>query len=388
MSKQRNICILGSTGSIGTQALDVIKQHKERFRVSILTAQNNADLLIAQALEFRPKKVVIGCKNQYPHVKQALTTLDIEVLNGKESLIEVVTDQDIDVVINALVGFSGLLPTLSAIKAKKNIALANKETLVVAGELVNKSINENGVYLYPIDSEHSAIFQCLAGENSNSVEKLILTASGGPFRGMSKISLEQVNRSQALNHPNWKMGAKITIDSATMMNKGLEVIEARWLFGISHEKIEVLVHPQSVIHSMVQFHDGSIKAQLGIPDMRIPIQYALTFPERLHSTFQRFEFSPGTLFSFEHPDFESFPCLGLAYEAISKGGNSPCVLNAANEIAVNSFLNDGIKFHQIPDLIEKCLSVADFVHEPSLDDLIASDLDTRQKATHFLKQYN
>lgn len=387
MGYTKNICILGSTGSIGTQSLDVIRQYPDLFNVTVLTAQNNADLLIHQAIEFKPKYVVIGCKNQFFAVKKTLEDLDIKVLNGKEALLEVVTHPEIDVVINSLVGFSGLMPTIEAIKAKKNIALANKETLVVAGELITSMVKEKKVYLYPIDSEHSAIFQCLAGENSETIEKLILTASGGPFRGLSRILLQEVKKEQALQHPNWNMGSKITIDSSTLMNKGLEVIEARWLFDISYDRIEVVIHPQSVIHSMVQFFDGSIKAQLGIPDMRIPIQYALTYPERLRSNFPRFEFSPGTAFSFEQPDYEAFPCLGLAYEAIKNGGNMPCVLNASNEIAVSAFLHDKLAFVEIPDLIEKCISTAEYYPRPSLEDLVDTDFVTRNKATQFLRQY-
>lgn len=387
MDKQKKICLLGSTGSIGTQSLEVIRNFPERFRVVVLTAENNADLLISQAVEFQPAFVVIGCNNQYAFVKKALESYPIQVLQGRESLQYVASETESDLILNALVGFSGLLPTMAGIRAGKQIALANKETLVVAGELVYQLLKKHSTSLYPIDSEHSAIFQCLAGENPGSVEKLILTASGGPFRGMSRISLQDVKKDQALRHPNWKMGSKITIDSATLMNKGLEVIEARWLFDIPQHRIEVLIHPQSVIHSMVQFTDGSIKAQLGLPDMRIPIQYAITFPERIESKFPRYEFAHGTAFSFERPDYDAFPCLGLAYSAIEQGGNIPCAMNAANEIAVSAFLNDQLSFTGIPDLIEQCMAFTKFISNPSIEDIISTDKEIRKLAGSSLKHF-
>ena len=377
MSKLKRIAILGSTGSIGTQTLEVISQHPSRFSVEMLTAQHNADLLIKQAAAFRPREVVIGNSQLTTKVADALTPLGIRVYSGEEAIAQVVAQSEADIVLTALVGYSGLLPTLEAIKAGKDIALANKETMVVAGELVSDLAAQKKVSIYPVDSEHSAIFQCLTGEEGNPVEKIILTASGGPFRGKKLDFLATVTKAQALKHPNWSMGAKITIDSATLMNKGLEVIEAKWLFGLEAAQIDVIVHPQSIIHSMVQFKDGSIKAQLGLPDMRLPIQYALSFPERLDSILPRFDFSRFPSLTFEKPDSETFRCLELAYRALEKGGNAPCVINAANEIAVDAFLRDKIRFTDIPQLIEKSLEQIVFVKNPTLQDYVDSDREAR-----------
>lgn len=379
------MAILGSTGSIGTQALEVISANSDIFEVEVLTAHQNADLLIEQASKHNPNVAVIGNEDLYEKVKTALDPLDIKVYCGIRSLASVVENENIDIVLTALVGYSGLLPTISAIKAGKTIALANKETMVVAGEIVTRLAIENNVNILPVDSEHSAIFQCLAGEYMNPIEKIILTASGGPFRGKNKAFLETVKKEQALKHPNWDMGAKITIDSASLMNKGLEVIEAKWLFGLKSEQIEVVVHPQSIVHSLVQFEDGSIKAQLGLPDMKLPIQYALGYPERLKSDFERFNFLNYPNLTFEIPDTETFRNLGLAFEAMNKGGNSPCVLNAANEIAVEAFLNDNISFLGMSDLVSDCLAKATFIKNPSLEDLIATDEHTRKLALEIIK---
>ena len=385
-TNKRHIAILGSTGSIGTQALDVIKRHPERFEVEVLTAGNNWQLLVEQAREFQPNVVVIGNEDLYDKVQDALASLDIKIYAGNNALASVVEMETIDVVLTALVGYAGLLPTLRAIESGKAIALANKETLVVAGDLVTQKAMEKGVNLYPVDSEHSAIFQCLVGEFHNPIEKIILTASGGPFRGKSRADLEQVTKAQALKHPNWDMGAKITIDSASLMNKGLEVIEAKWLFGLKAEQIEVIVHPQSIIHSLVQFEDGSMKAQMGLPDMRVPIQFALSYPDRLPADFPRFNFLEYPNLTFEQPDMENFPNLGLAFEAMRRGGNSACVLNAANEVAVAEFLNDKIRFLHMPKLIEATLNKVDFVAKPTLDDYIASDAKARAMAKELVKQ--
>ena len=381
---RKNIAILGSTGSIGTQALEVIRKYPDRFGLEVLTAMSQAGLLIKQAIEFKPNAVVIGNEKYYEKVKSALQPLDIKVFAGQDALCQVVQMDGIDLVLSALVGFSGLKPTISAIKAGKHIALANKETLVVAGDLVTNLAARNRVAILPVDSEHSAIFQCLQGEFSNTVEKIYLTASGGPFRGMTRKELENVTKKQALNHPNWKMGCKITIDSATLMNKGLEVIEAKWLFHLHPNQIEVVVHPQSIIHSMVQFSDGSIKAQMGLPDMRLPIQYALTYPERLSSDFPRFSFADYPVFGFEPPDTLTFRNLALAYEALRKGGNAACVLNAANEIAVSSFLNDKLGFLQMSLIIEQCMDLIPFIAEPNLDDYIRTDNETRIRALELI----
>jgi 1-deoxy-D-xylulose-5-phosphate reductoisomerase len=381
---RKNIAILGSTGSIGTQALQVIRKYPERFGVEVLTAMSQASLLIKQAIEFKPNVVVIGNEKYYEKVKSALQPLDVKVFAGQDALCQVVQIDGIDLVLSALVGFSGLKPTISAIKAGKHIALANKETLVVAGDLVTNLAARNRVAILPVDSEHSAIFQCLQGEFSNTVEKIYLTASGGPFRGMVGKELENVTKKQALNHPNWKMGCKITIDSATLMNKGLEVIEAKWLFHLHPNQIEVVIHPQSIIHSMVQFSDGSIKAQMGLPDMRLPIQYALTYPERLSTDFPRFSFADYPVFGFEPPDTLNFRNLALACEALRKGGNTACVLNAANEIAVASFLNDKLGFLQMSHIIEQCMDLIPFIAEPSLDDYIRTDNETRIRALELI----
>ena len=382
--KKKQIAILGSTGSIGTQALEVINEHSDLFEVEVLTANNNSALLIEQAKKFKPNTVVITNEDKYKEVDVALFDLGIKVFAGAQSLEEVVEGENIDIVLTALVGYSGLKPTIRAIKAKKNIALANKETLVVAGDLITKLCQEYNVQIYPVDSEHSAIFQCLVGEAYNPIEKIYLTASGGPFRGWAKEKLQNIKKEQALKHPNWEMGAKITIDSATLMNKGLEVIEAKWLFDLKAEQIEVVVHPQSIIHSAVQFEDGSIKAQLGIPDMKLPIQYALGFPERLKNTFKRFNFMDYPNLTFEKPDAKTFRNLQLAYNAMEKGGNMPCILNAANEIAVAAFLQDKIGFLNMSDLIADCMEKITFVSNPTLEDYIATDEATRKLANELL----
>ncbi len=378
---KRNVAVLGSTGSIGTQTLEVIASHPDLFGVEILTAQNNAELLIEQAVTFRPATVVIGNEALYDKVFSVLDPLNIKVYCGNQSIASVVESDNVHIVLTALVGYAGLIPTIRAIKAKKHIALANKETLVVAGELVTRLAEEHQVNILPVDSEHSAIFQCLAGEYHNPVEKIILTASGGPFRGRDRDFLKSVRKEQALKHPNWDMGAKITIDSASLMNKGLEVIEARWLFDLSADQIEVIVHPQSIIHSMVQFEDGSIKAQMGLPDMKLPIQYALGFPHRLKSDFKRFRFLDYPLLSFEEPDVRTFRNLDLAYKALRAGGNMACIINAANEIAVDAFLKDKIGFNEMSDLIEKSMQQVSFVKSPQLEDYIETDLQTRTFAS-------
>jgi 1-deoxy-D-xylulose-5-phosphate reductoisomerase len=382
---KKRIAILGSTGSIGTQTLEVVRQHPDRLDVEVLTAHSNAALLIRQAIEFMPNAVVIAKESMYERVYEALDPYDIKVYRGEASIEQIVEMETIDIVLVALVGWSGLKPTLRAIQSGKPIALANKETLVVAGEMVTRLAREKAVNIYPVDSEHSAIFQCLAGEFHNPLEKVILTASGGPFRGMNTEALRSVTRDQALNHPNWNMGCKVTIDSASLMNKGLEVIEAKWLFGLSREQIEVVVHPQSIIHSMVQFADGSIKAQLGLPDMRLPIQYALTYPERLPSAFPKFSFSDCLQFTFEKPDTDSFRCLNLAYEALRLGGNAACVMNAADEVAVHAFLKDEISFLAIPEIVEYCMEKVPFTVNPSLADLEASDSEARVLASERVK---
>jgi 1-deoxy-D-xylulose-5-phosphate reductoisomerase len=385
MKEKKSIAILGSTGSIGTQALEVITQHPNDFEVEVLTAQANADLLIEQAKKFNPNAVVIGQEELYNKVKAALLPLGIKVFAGENSLASIVEMDTIDLVLTALVGYSGLKPTMRAIQAGKSIALANKETLVVGGELITRLAKEKGVNIYPIDSEHSAIFQCLVGEFHNPIEKIILTASGGPFRGMKKNDLAKVTKAQALKHPNWTMGAKVTIDSASLMNKGLEVIEAKWLFGLKAEQVEVVVHPQSIVHSMVQFEDGSIKAQLGLPDMRLPIQFAMTYPQRLKSSFPRFDFAQYPALTFEKPDTETFRNLALAFEALSRGGNMPCVLNAANEVAVEGFLKDRVGFLQMSDIVEQCLAKMDYIASPAIEDYVSTDKETRIKAKELIK---
>jgi len=382
MSK-KGIAILGSTGSIGTQALEVIEQFPEKFELVVLTANRNADLLIEQALKFKPNTVVIVDESQYQKVKDVLWEHDIKVYAGEDSLNQVVEMNEVETVLTATVGYSGLLPTIHAINAKKNIALANKETLVVAGDIITKLAQEKGVNIYPVDSEHSAIFQCLAGNFENKIEKIILTASGGPFRGKSLEELKSVTREQALKHPNWEMGAKITIDSASLMNKGLEVIEAKWLFGIPAEKIEVVVHPQSIIHSAVQFEDSSILAQMGIPSMKVPIQYALTYPERPKSNFERFSFFDYPNLTFEKPDLDTFKNLKLAFEVIEQGGNAACVLNAANEITNKAFLDGKISFLDIGNINEKTIEKTTFITKPTLEDYIQTNTEARRIAQEF-----
>jgi len=377
---QKRIAILGSTGSIGTQALEVISQHPDLFEVEVLTALNNVDLLIEQSIRYKPNTVVIGNENHYGQVKSALENHPIKVYCGADAIAQVCGFDSVDMVLTAMVGFSGLKPTIEAIRAGKSIALANKETLVVAGELIMKEAEANRVPIIPVDSEHSAIYQCLVGEGNNPIEKIILTASGGPFREWDLKDLEKVSPDQALRHPNWCMGPKITIDSATLMNKGLEVIEARWLFGVGPDEIEVVVHPQSIIHSMVQFTDGSIKAQMGLPDMRLPIQYAFSYPHRFESDFERFDFLKQSSLTFERPDTKIFRNLALSYEALRKGGNWPCILNAANEIAVEAFLKEKIGFLQIPDVIEETLNRSTHIKAPELEDYFNSDLQARRVA--------
>jgi len=381
----KKIAILGSTGSIGTQALEVIEEHPDKFEVEVLTAGRNIDLLISQALKFNPNVVAIEDESLYPKLRDALESKDIQIYAGKDAIDQVVEMGSIDMLVMAIVGFAALSPTLRAIDAGKPIAIANKETFVVAGELVTKRAREKGVNLYPVDSEHSAIFQCLVGEFENPVEKIILTASGGPFRGKDRAFLEKVSIKDALNHPNWAMGQKITIDSASMMNKGLEVIEAHWLFGVKPEQIEVVVHPQSIVHSMVQFQDGSVKAQLGLPDMKLPIQYAMSYPKRIKNNFPRLNFVDYPQLTFEAPDMHNFRNLALAYEALKKGGNMPCILNAANEIAVAAFLQEKINFLQISELIERSMQAVDFIAHPSYDDYKLSDSEARRKALTFIK---
>ena len=373
----KHIAILGSTGSIGTQALDVIRANKDQFSVEVLTGSGNAELLIAQAKEFLPNAVVIADESKYQYVKSALDGDDIKVYAGTEAISQVVKMDSIDTVLTAIVGYAGLASTLEAIRAGKQIALANKETLVVAGELVTELARQKGVNIYPVDSEHSAIFQCLAGEFHNKIEKIYLTASGGPFRGKTKEFLAQVKKEQALKHPNWEMGAKITIDSASMMNKGLEVIEAKWLFHLNPDQIDVIIHPQSIIHSIVQFEDGSMKAQMGLPDMKLPIQYALAYPRRLRSDFPRLDFLNYPSFTFEKADTATFRCLPLAFEALRKGGNMPCILNAANEVVVQAFLADKISFTAIPEYIEKAMAKVPFILKAEYNDYVETDVETR-----------
>ena len=368
---------MGSTGSIGTQALEVVRENRELFQVSVLTAQNNVDLLAAQALEFKPKQVVIGDESHLDKLRVLLQGSGITVSTGSAALNEVVCLAEVEIVLTALVGFAGLEPTLAAIQAGKDIALANKETLVVAGDLVMRKAKKHGVRILPVDSEHSAIFQCLVGEESNPIEKIYLTASGGPFRGKDREFLAQVSKDQALKHPNWVMGAKITIDSASLMNKGLEVIEAKWLFDLSADQIDVIVHPQSIVHSLVQFQDGSMKAQLGLPDMKLPIQYALAYPERLANQFPRFNFLDYPELTFEQPDRDSFRNLDLAFEALKRGGNMPCIINAANEVVVAEFLKDRVGFLQMSEVIEECMQRVPYVAQPDLEDYLQTDFETR-----------
>lgn len=379
----KHIAILGSTGSIGTQALEVIAANPDLFCVQVLTAQSNVELLIEQALAFHPKAVVIGDESKYQQLKEALNNTSIEIKAGQNALCEIVLMPELNMVLTALVGFAGLKPTIAAIKAGKDIALANKETLVVAGELINSLAKQYHVKILPVDSEHSAIFQCLVGEES-AIEKIYLTASGGPFRGKDFEFLAHVTKNQALKHPNWVMGAKITIDSATLMNKGLEVIEAKWLFDLAVEQIDVIVHPQSIIHSIVQFQDGSMKAQMGLPDMKLPIQYAMAYPKRVQNDFKRFNFIDYPTLTFEQADTKTFRNLALAFEALQKGGNMPCVLNAANEVVVAAFLNDEMGFLQMSEVIETCMAKLDFLKEPSLEDYFETDKQTRIFAKHLV----
>ncbi len=376
MNKPKHISILGCTGSIGTQALEVIAEQKEHFVVDVLCCHSSADALIAQAEKFAPKHVVIHSDEGFAKVKSALAGTSVEVHSGS-AINDLVTLESTDVLLTALVGYAGLEPTLKAIKAGKDIALANKETLVVAGELVMRLAKEAGVKILPVDSEHSAIFQCLVGEESNPLEKIVLTASGGPFRGKKLDFLKSVTKEQALKHPNWSMGPKITIDSSTLMNKGLEVIEAKWLFDLQQDQIEVVVHPESVIHSIAQFEDGSMKAQMGLPDMKLPIQYALTYPKRLANKFPRFDFAQYASLNFEKPDLDTFRNLGLAFTALDKGGNLPCILNAANEIAVQAFLEERIGFVEMSDLIERTMNKVSFVAQPQLEEYRTTDRESR-----------
>ncbi|MDR0798963.1 MAG: 1-deoxy-D-xylulose-5-phosphate reductoisomerase [Dysgonamonadaceae bacterium] len=389
--QKRQLAILGSTGSIGTQALDVVRQHPESFEVYALTANNQVDLLIRQAREFLPEMVVIANESHYETLKAGLQDLPVKVWAGQEAVAQVVEAEPIDMVLTAMVGYSGLKPTIHAIKAGKTIALANKETLVIAGELITQLALEHRTPILPVDSEHSAIFQCLVGEGDNPIEKIWLTASGGPFRTFSKEQLQKVTKNEALKHPNWTMGAKVTIDSASLMNKGFEMIEAKWLFGVTPEQIQVLVHPQSIIHSMVQFEDASVKAQLGMPDMHLPIQYALAYPQRLPAPFERLDFQRFHTLTFEEPDTEKFRNLGFAYEAVRQSGNAPCILNAANEIVVAAFLNDQISFLAMSDVIEQTMAAVAFVAAPSYDDYVQTDAEARAKAleiTHKISNSN
>lgn len=381
--KKKQIAILGSTGSIGTQALQVIEEHPDLYEAYAITANNQVELLAEQARKFMPAAVVIANESKYAQLKELLADLPIQVYAGADAICDIVQAEPIDMVLASMVGYAGLRPTINAIKAGKEIALANKETLVVAGELINNLIGQYHTPLFPVDSEHSAIFQCL--EADNRLEKIILTASGGPFRTFTKEQLKHVTKEQALKHPNWDMGAKITIDSATMMNKGFEVIEAKWLFGLRPEQIEVVVHPQSVIHSMVQFQDGAVKAQLGVPDMRLPIQYAFSYPQRLHSSFDRLDFSQMTALTFEQPDTNRFRCLALAYEALNKGGNMACIVNAANEVVVSAFLHDKISFLQMSEIIEQTMSKVSFIKTPTYEDYVATDAEARRVAESIIR---
>jgi 1-deoxy-D-xylulose-5-phosphate reductoisomerase len=382
----KHIAILGSTGSIGTQALEVIKSNPDHFKVEVLVANSNADLLIQQALEFDPNAVVIADESKYLKVKEALSKHDIKVFAGAKAIEQIVEMESITMVLACIVGYAGLASVINAIKHKKNIALANKETLVVAGELITKLAFENAVNIYPVDSEHSAIFQCLVGEFDNKVEKIYLTASGGPFRGKTRNDLLNVTREQALKHPNWSMGAKITIDSATLMNKGLEVIEAKWLFNLKPEQIDVVVHPQSIVHSIVQFEDGSMKAQMGLPDMKLPIHYAFAYPARIKTNFPRFDFMKYPQLTFEKPDTNTFTNLALAYDALKKGGNMPCILNAANEVAVDAFMQDKIKFLQISDLVANTIGNSSFKNNLSYEQYVESDKEARVVARKLLNE--
>ncbi len=378
--KIKNIAILGSTGSIGRQALDVVRLNIDKFKVRVLTSNTSSELLISQAIEFRPDTVIIADPAKYQEVKSALAGYVTDVQSGIQAIAEVVTGPDIDIVLTALVGYCGLLPTINALRHGKTVALANKETLVVAGELITRLAREHGTILLPVDSEHSAIFQCLLGEKIESVEKLILTASGGPFLGKNSDFLKSVTPAQALRHPNWTMGSKITIDSASLMNKGLEIIEAKWLFDLPSSKIDVVVHPQSIIHSMVQFVDGSIKAQLGVPDMKLPIQYAFGYPDRISNINERYNFLNGASFTFLEPDSKTFRNLALAIESLEQGGNMPCILNAANEVVVAGFLNNQLGFLEMSEVIENCMKKINFIKSPRYDDFVETDSETRKLA--------
>lgn len=382
--KKKQIAILGSTGSIGTQALQVIAEHRDLYEVYALTANNQVDLLISQARTFMPEAVVIANEEKYVQLKEALANLPIKIYAGSEAIAQIVESGPIDIVLTAMVGYSGLKPTINAIKARKTIALANKETLVVAGDLINRLTQQFKTGIIPVDSEHSAVYQCLTGEIGNKIEKIILTASGGPFRTFTKEQLEIVTAKQALKHPNWKMGAKITIDSATMINKGFEMIEAKWLFGVKPEQVEAVIHPQSVIHSMVQFEDGAIKAQMGMPDMRLPIQYALSYPDRIHSSFERIDFSKIKELTFEKPDKERFKNLALANEAMFKGGNMPCIVSAANEIVVDAYLHNRISFFGMSDVIAKSMAHMPFLTHPTYEDYVQTDSETRKYANSII----
>ena len=385
MSEKKGIAILGSTGSIGTQALEVLEAYPNYFDLQVITANRNADLLVEQALKHKPNSVVIVDKNSYKKVKDALWSEDIHVYCGEEALCQVVESNEVHTVLTALVGYAGLKPTIAAINAKKEIALANKETLVVAGELITTLAKEKGVNIYPVDSEHSAIFQCIVGEFHNPIEKIYLTASGGPFRGFTQEQLIKVSKEQALKHPNWSMGAKITIDSATLMNKGLEVIEAKWLFNLKPEQIDVIVHPQSIVHSIVQFEDGSMKAQMGLPDMKLPIQFALTYPDRFKTDFTRFNFMDYPELTFEQPNREVFKNLDLAFYAMEHGGTTACILNATNEIAVDAFLNDKISFCEISQLNNDVVKAAKIITKPVYEDYVTSDKVARQSALKLIQ---
>lgn len=386
--KKQNLAILGSTGSIGTQTLDVVAANPDLFAVYAITANNNVDLLIKQARTFHPEAVVVANEAHYNTLREALTDLPIKVFAGSDAVAQVAALPSVDTVVTAMVGYAGLKPTIEAVKAGKRIALANKETLVVAGELVTRLVQQHHAAILPVDSEHGAIFQCLVGENADEVEKIILTASGGPFRNKSCEELASVTAKDALRHPTWQMGAKITIDSASLMNKGFEVIEAKWLFGLRPEQIDVVIHPQSIIHSMVQYRDGSIKAQLGVPDMRLPIEYALTFPQRRQTNFERLDFTKCSQLTFEQPDPKRFRNLALAFEAMRRGGNIPCALNAANEIAVDAFLHERIGFLQMSNLIETVLERTTFIATPSYNDYVACDTETRQLARELIAHYS
>ena len=386
--QKRNIAILGSTGSIGTQALDVVRSHADKLAVEVLTANSNSTLLIQQAIEFKPNVVVIGNEDKYQEVFDALDAHDIQVFAGNKAIADVVTYPSINMVLTAMVGYAGLLPTINAIESGKHIALANKETLVVAGEIIMGLADKHGVEIIPVDSEHSAIYQCLVGETYESIEKIYLTASVGPFRGRKADQLAAITKAQALKHPNWEMGAKITIDSASMMNKGLEVIEAKWLFNLKPEQVDVIVHPQSIVHSIAQFRDGSMKAQLGLPDMKLPIQYALGFPKRLDSDFERFNFINYPALTFEQPDKETFRNLALAYEAMHAAGNIPCIMNAANEVVVDAFLKDRVGFLQMSDVIGDCMQKVNKIEKPSYEDYVASDSETRSLALEMINKLN